>query len=133
MKPIPFPRLATGAILLSLSLLIGCVKPVEVNDLDADQLAVTIQTNRTLLLVDFRADWCGPCRMLDPKIEAIAQCYARELRVAKVDIEKHPAAARAHKVSSIPCLLFFKHGREQTRLTGNVNCETIIATVEAHL
>ena len=132
MKPSPFPRLAIGALLLSLTLLSGCVKPVEVSDLDAEQLAATIQTNRTLLLVDFRADWCGPCRLLDPKVEAIAQCYARDLRVAKVNIEKHPDAARSHRVTSVPCLIFFKDGQEQARLSGNVECETIVEQVEEH-
>jgi thioredoxin 1 len=133
MKPTPFSRLATGAVLLTLMVLTGCLQPVEVSDFDGEQLAVTIKTNSALLLVDFRADWCGPCRLMDPKIEAIAQCYARELRVAKVDIEKHADAARAHEVSGIPCLIIFKHGQEQARLNGNVDCETIVRAVDANL
>ena len=63
------------------------------------------------VLLDFYADWCGPCKMLSPVLSEIADEYADVLKVAKVNVDDEPELAMKFKVSSIPMLVFFKDGR----------------------
>lgn len=63
------------------------------------------------VLLDFYADWCGPCKMLSPVLGEIADEYANALKVAKVNVDDEPELAMKFKVSSIPMLVLFKDGR----------------------
>ena len=63
------------------------------------------------VLLDFYADWCGPCKMLSPVLSEIADEYADVLRVAKVNVDDEPELAMKFKVSSIPMLALFKNGK----------------------
>lgn len=63
------------------------------------------------VLLDFYADWCGPCKMLSPILSEIADEYADVLKVAKVNVDDEPELAMKFKVSSIPMLVLFKNGR----------------------
>lgn len=63
------------------------------------------------VLLDFYADWCGPCKMLSPVLSGIADEYADVIRVAKVNVDDEPELAMKFKVSSIPMLVLFKDGR----------------------
>ena len=63
------------------------------------------------VLLDFYADWCGPCKMLSPVLSEIADEYAEVLKVAKVNVDDEPELAMKFKVSSIPMLVLFKDGR----------------------
>ena len=63
------------------------------------------------VLLDFYADWCGPCKMLSPVLSEIADEYADVIRVAKVNVDDEPELAMKFKVSSIPMLVLFKDGR----------------------
>lgn len=63
------------------------------------------------VLLDFYADWCGPCKMLSPVLREIADEYADVLRVAKVNVDDEPELAMKFKVSSIPMLVLFKNGK----------------------
>ena len=70
------------------------------------------------VLVDFWAEWCGPCKMVAPVLDEIAGERAGSLAVAKLDIDANPATARQFKVQSIPTMILFKNGAEVKRIIG---------------
>lgn len=78
-----------------------------------------------LTLVDFYADWCGPCRMLTPVLEEVAKDVAGKAKIAKIDIDKAQKTASTYQVTSIPTLILFKDGKEVGRLVGLRDRETI--------
>ena len=71
-----------------------------------------------LVLVDFWATWCGPCMMLSPVIDTLAQEYEGKIKVGKVDVDQNSDVATAYGISSIPCLLLFKDGELIDRKVG---------------
>ena len=79
--------------------------------------ADTVKTN-TLLVVDCYADWCGPCRMIAPIVEELANHYSGRVAFAKVDVDNSPNISRQFHISSIPTLLFFKNGEMVDRQVG---------------
>jgi thioredoxin 1 len=70
------------------------------------------------VVVDFYADWCGPCRMLAPHLEKIADEYEGKVKVVKVNVDKEGALAERYKISGIPTLIFFKGGRAAETVVG---------------
>ena len=70
------------------------------------------------VLVDFWAEWCGPCKMIAPVLEEIASEQAGKVRVAKLNVDEHPEASRRFDVMSIPTLILFKDGQPAKRLVG---------------
>ena len=70
------------------------------------------------VVVDFWAEWCGPCKMIAPVLEEIAAEHAGKVRIAKLNIDEHPAAARRFDVMSIPTLIVFQDGQPAKRLVG---------------
>ena len=71
------------------------------------------------VLVDFTAKWCGPCRALAPHLDRLAERYAGDARVVKVDIDNNPNTPAMYGVRSIPTLLLFKNGEVVDKLVGN--------------
>lgn len=71
-----------------------------------------------VVLVDFWATWCGPCKMLAPNIEAIAEEYGGKALICKVDVDEYPNLAAEYEVYSIPTMLVFKDGELAERMTG---------------
>ena len=84
---------------------------------DQDWTDEVLQSS-TPVLVDFWAEWCGPCRMVGPVVEEIAQEQAGNLKVLKLNIDENPDTARQYKVMSIPTLMVFSGGDEKKRIVG---------------
>jgi len=77
-----------------------------------------IVSNRETYLVDFWAPWCGPCRLVAPIVEELAQEYKESLKVGKINVDDHQATAAKFGVMNIPTLLIFKNGELRERITG---------------
>jgi thioredoxin 1 len=85
------------------------------------------------VLVDFWAEWCGPCRMVAPVVEAIATEYNGRLKVVKVDVDANQEVSMRFDVRSIPTLILFKNGQVAERLVGAYPKPAILAKIQAHL
>ncbi|HET9137839.1 thioredoxin [Actinophytocola sp.] len=80
--------------------------------------AADVLNSEKLVLVDFWATWCGPCRMVAPVLEEIAAEHPDTLTVAKLDIDQNPGTARDYQVMSIPTLILFKGGEPVKQIVG---------------
>lgn len=88
---------------------------LQLNDSNFDS---EINKGATPVLVDFWAPWCGPCRMIAPVLDKIADAMAGQAIVAKVNVDEAPGVAGRFRVSSIPTLLFFKNGEVREQVVG---------------
>jgi thioredoxin 1 len=84
-------------------------------------------------LVDFWADWCGPCRMIAPVVEEIATDYADKLRVGKMDVDSNRQTPGKYGISGIPTLILFKDGAEATRIIGFRPKDMMVEQLLPHL
>jgi len=85
------------------------------------------------VLVDFWADWCGPCRAIAPVLDDLAQEYGEQLSIKKIDADANPEAIAQFGVRSIPTLILFKDGEAIETLTGLNGKKTIKATVDPYI
>lgn len=83
------------------------------------------KTSTGLVLIDFYADWCGPCRMLTPILEALAKELNGKLVVAKLDVDHAPKTTANFQITSVPTLILFKDGKEAHRIIGLKDLETL--------
>jgi thioredoxin 1 len=85
------------------------------------------------VLVDFWAPWCGPCKMVGPEVEAVAQSYEGKAVVAKINVDEQQKIASQYNVMGIPTLLLFKDGREVNRIVGYRPRKDLTAAIDGAL
>tara|TARA_B100000945_G_C19983070_1_gene413035 strand:+ start:116 stop:439 length:324 start_codon:yes stop_codon:yes gene_type:complete len=85
------------------------------------------------VLVDFWAEWCGPCKMIAPSVEKISEEYADKLKVGKLDVDSNPNISSTFGIRSIPTLLIFKNGTPVDQIVGAVSKDVISSKVDNHI
>ena len=85
------------------------------------------------VLIDFSAEWCGPCKAVAPVVEKLAQEFSGRLEVYTVDIDRDPALAARHGVMSVPTLLVLKDGKTVERIVGAASEKDLRKKLEPHL
>lgn len=86
-----------------------------------------------ITLVDFYADWCGPCKMMTPVVEELATEFKGKAKVAKLDIDASQATAAEHQITSIPTLLLFKDGSVVEKIIGLQNLDALRSLLNTHV
>lgn len=100
---------------------------IELNETNFE--AEVLKSNQ-VVLVDFWAPWCGPCKMLAPVLEEIALEQAGRVKIAKVDLDESPTLAQRFNVQSIPTLLYFKGGEVRHQTVGLVSKKIILSALD---
>lgn len=103
---------------------------VEVTDAT---FASAIEQSSGLVLVDFWATWCGPCQVVAPVLDQLADEYAGKARVAKLDVDSNQRTAMRFNVRSIPSILFFKDGRHVDTVVGAVPKPVLEGKIKQHI
>lgn len=85
------------------------------------------------VLVDFWADWCGPCKMIAPILDDISKDYAGKLKVAKLNIDENPATPPKYGIRGIPTLMLFKNGNVEATKVGAVSKSQLTAFIDSNL
>ena len=99
---------------------------------DADFQADVLQSDVPVLL-DFWAEWCGPCKMIAPLLDAAADEYAGKLRIAKLNIDENPNTPPKFGIRSIPTLMIFKDGQVQGQKLGAMSKSALTEFIESNL
>lgn len=86
-----------------------------------------------LSLIDFWAEWCGPCRLLAPTVAEVADEFAGRVKVFKMNVDENPGTPSRFHIRGIPTIIFFKNGAPVDQLVGNHPKGTLVQTIEKHL
>ena len=105
-------------------------KVAEVGDQDFE---VEVLKSPVLVLVDFWAAWCAPCRMLAPVVEQIAEKYEGKAKVLKLNVDENTLTSGKYNIKGIPTLLLFKDGVVKEQIVGNTTKGTISKMIDNHL
>ena len=85
----------------------------------------------TPVLVDFWAEWCGPCKLIAPLLDEIAKEKAGTIKIAKVDVDQNQSLSARYNIRAIPTLLFFKDGQVRDQVTGMTSKKDLVGRLEA--
>lgn len=103
---------------------------IELTDLNFED---EVLKSDKLVLVDFWAEWCAPCKMIAPIVEEIANEYADRLKVGKLNVDYNPKTAMKYGIMSIPTLLLFQNGRVIEQIVGAMPKKNLLAKLEKYL
>lgn len=87
-------------------------------ELNKNNFEIEVLQSKILVIVDFWAEWCGPCKMMAPIFEEVSKEFTGKIKFAKVNTEKAPELAEEYGITGIPCLIVFNDGEEVDRIVG---------------
>ncbi|WP_411895735.1 thioredoxin [Winogradskyella sp. A2] len=85
------------------------------------------------VLVDFYADWCGPCKMLTPVLKEVKNELGDQIKIVKIDVDKNQALANTYQVRGVPTMLLFKEGKQVWRQSGVLQKTDIVSVIQNHI
>ncbi len=91
---------------------------MDVKDVNADELEQLLQNAKELIILDLWAEWCHPCKRIEPYLHEIAQQYPDQVRVVRLNVDHYPQVPAKYGVMGIPTVIFFKDGEEKDRMIG---------------
>ncbi len=103
-----------------------------VTDVNDNSFETDVLQSDKPVLVDFWAAWCAPCRMLAPTVDAVAEKYAGNANVVKLNVDENPSVSQRYGIKGIPTLILFKNGKEEERVVGATSKEAISRMIEKH-
>ncbi|MCW5907672.1 MAG: thioredoxin [Chitinophagales bacterium] len=102
-------------------------------ELTDNNFKTTVLDSNQVAVVDFWAEWCGPCKAIGPMIEEISKEYAGKAVVGKVDVDNNPETAMKYGIRNIPTILFIKNGQVVDKQVGAVPKANLVAMLNKHL
>jgi thioredoxin 1 len=104
-----------------------------VNNVSDSSFETDVLKSEQPVLVDFWAEWCAPCRMLAPTVDAVAEKYAGQARVVKLNVDENPSVSQKYGIKGIPTLILFKGGKEEERVVGATSKDAISRMIDKHV